>query len=60
MNTWFQNGEEVDVIWCVGGDMARGIVTMAVPHEDRYLVTYDVGGKLYESSFRAYEMRKVP
>ena len=59
MNSWFVRGESVDVVWCESGDTAEGTVVTAVPHEDRYLVSYEVGGKVYQDTFRADEMRRV-
>lgn len=60
MNAWFERGETVDVLWCEwGGDLARGTVVTAVPHEDRYLVSYEVRGKVWQDTFRADEMRRV-
>jgi hypothetical protein len=54
----FAVGEAVQVLWNER-DLVDGTITMAVPHELRYLVAFSVNDRVYESAFRDSDIRKV-
>jgi hypothetical protein len=48
----------VQVLWNER-DLVDGTITMAVPHELRYLVAFSVNDRVYESAFRDSDIRRV-